>query len=146
MVPAFLRLGRLSLLLALLLPCITALCTWLLAGPGAQLRFWLPMAALTTFAVIGAVGLGAILERRLRPALERFGEEQARFLDELPVRSIPAAITVSAGLSLFLELAVIRWHGTEWQVFALYKNFSLLACFLGLGLGYALARARAWTA
>jgi spermidine synthase len=142
MVPAFLRLGRLSLLLALLLPCITASCTWLLAGLGAQLKFWLPMAALMTLAVIGAVGLGAILERRLGPALERFGEEQARFLDELPVRSIPAAITVSAGLSLFLELAVIRWHGTEWQVFALYKNFSLLACFLGLGLGYALARAR----
>ena len=33
--------------------------------------------------------------------------------------------------------------GTEWETFAFYKNFGLLACFLGLGLGYALAgRAR----
>jgi len=42
-------------------------------------------------------------------------------------------------LSLFLELAVIRWQGTVFEFFAFYKNFGLLACFAGLGLGYALA-------
>ena len=31
--------------------------------------------------------------------------------------------------------------GSEWELFAFYKNLSLLACFAGLGLGYALARA-----
>ena len=71
--------------------------------------------------------------------LERLGEAQARFLDQLPKQRIPLAIAVSAGTSLFLELSVIRWQGTEWEIFAFYKNFTLLACFLGLGLGYTLA-------
>jgi hypothetical protein len=32
-------------------------------------------------------------------------------------------------VSLFLELAVIRWLGEVLPVFAFYKNFALLACF-----------------
>ena len=122
-VPAFLRFGRLSLLLAVLLPFVAVSCTWLLDRLGAQPRFWLPVTAMAMLAVIGALGLGASIERRLGPVLEHLGEAQARFLDQLPPRGIPLAIAVSAGLSLFLELAVIRWLGTEWQVFALYKNF-----------------------
>ena len=50
-----------------------------------------------------------------------------------------AAILASAALSLFLELSVIRWQGTVFEFFAFYKNFGLLTCFAGLGLGYALA-------
>ena len=33
---------------------------------------------------------------------------------------------------------MIRWQATVFELFAFYKNFSLLACFAGLGLGYAL--------
>jgi hypothetical protein len=46
---------------------------------------------------------------------------------------------LSAVLSLFLELTLIRWQSSVLAFLAFYKNFSLLACFAGLGLGYALA-------
>jgi len=65
--------------------------------------------------------------------------DQATFLATVPGRYVDLAIVVSAGLSLFLELAVIRWQATVFEFFAFYKNFGLLSCFVGLGLGYALA-------
>jgi SAM-dependent methyltransferase len=56
----------------------------------------------------------------------------------MPDRYVGLAIFTSAALSLFLELSIIRWQATVFELFAFYKNFSLLACFAGLGLGYAL--------
>src|SRR5262249_49922603 len=52
---------------------------------------------------------------------------------------VDLAIALAAALSLFLELALIRWQSSVLEFLAFYKNFSLLACFAGLGLGYALA-------
>jgi hypothetical protein len=139
-IATFLRFVRLLILAALLLPFIIVACTRLMGyGVGTPTIFWVPVAGLAGLAVVGARGLGLHLERRLCPALQVLGEAQARYVDELPRARVPLAIAVSAGLSLFLELAVIRWHGSVWEVFAFYKNFSLLGCFLGLGLGYALA-------
>src|SRR5690349_1205719 len=43
-------------------------------------------------------------------------------------------------LSLFLELLMIRWISSEIRVFAYFKNFVLIACFLGFGLGCYLSR------
>ncbi len=77
--------------------------------------------------------------RRLHPSIESLSLAQARFVDQIPDRYVGSAILFSAAVSLFLELAMIRWQGTVWQVFAIYKNFSLLSCFAGLGLGYALS-------
>jgi len=37
-------------------------------------------------------------------------------------------------LSLFLELLMIRWISSEILIFAYFKNFVLIACFLGFGL------------
>lgn len=139
MISKFLRFLRLSIVLSFLLPLVVAACTWLLGGGGARAVFWGPVGVLSLLALGAALWLGGKFNR-LHPALEALGEAQARFLEQMPARQIPVAIALSAGLSLFLELAVIRWHGTVWEVFAFYKNFSLLACFLGLGLGYALAR------
>ena len=34
---------------------------------------------------------------------------------------------------------MIRWLASVFPVFAFFKNFTLLACFLGLGAGYAVA-------
>lgn len=45
-------------------------------------------------------------------------------------------------LSLFLEMLMIRWVSSEIRVFAYFKNFVLLACFLGFGLGCMLCRRR----
>jgi spermidine synthase/fumarate reductase subunit C len=51
-------------------------------------------------------------------------------------------LCVVSFLTLFAELAVIRWIGTEIRVFAYVKNLALLLCFLGFGLGCALAKSR----
>ncbi len=45
-------------------------------------------------------------------------------------------------LGLFLELLMIRWISSEVQIFAYFKNFVLIACFLGFGLGCYLVRRR----
>jgi spermidine synthase len=77
---------------------------------------------------------------RLEPYLEKEARDHANFLDSLPARYVSAAIVLSAALSLSLELAMIRWQATTFEFFAFYKNYGLLACFAGLGLGYALAK------
>ncbi len=44
-----------------------------------------------------------------------------------------------SGLGLFFELAVIRWLSGEVRLFSYFKNLPLLAAFLGLSIGYAVA-------
>jgi SAM-dependent methyltransferase len=41
---------------------------------------------------------------------------------------------------LFLELLMIRWVSSEITIFAYFKNFVLIACYLGFGLGCYLSR------
>lgn len=77
--------------------------------------------------------------RRLEPLLDANAAAQTQFLDTVDVRYVDLAIATAAALSLFLELAMIRWQSSVLEFLAFYKNFSLLACFAGLGLGYALA-------
>jgi len=93
--------------------------------------------------IIGAalIGSWALFHglRKLAPVLDANAAAQAQFLDTLDLRYVDLAILFSAALSLFLELALIRWQSSVLQFLAFYKNFSLLACFAGLGLGYALA-------
>ena len=45
-------------------------------------------------------------------------------------------------LSLYLEMLTIRWVSSEIRIFAYFKNFVLIACFLGFGLGCYLCRRR----
>ncbi|MBP7864350.1 MAG: hypothetical protein KA419_00260 [Acidobacteria bacterium] len=88
-----------------------------------------------------ALGFTLLLTlKKLEAFLALHARHAVIFLDEMPDQWIPLAIIGSAAGSLALELAIIRWQGTVWEVFAFYKNFSLLACFAGLGLGYSLAR------
>jgi hypothetical protein len=77
--------------------------------------------------------------KKLVAFIDASAQAQARFLDTLNAKHADAAILFSAALSLFLELGIIRWQSSVLPFFAFYKNFSLLACFVGLGLGYALA-------
>src|SRR5690349_1377019 len=93
---------------------------------------------LICMAVIATAAFYYVLNR-LAPLIDANAPEQAQFLDKFNSRYVPIAIIASAALSLFLELAVIRWQSTVLEFFAFYKNYSLLACFVGLGLGYALA-------
>lgn len=54
-------------------------------------------------------------------------------------RAVFDLFLVSA-LSLFVELVFIRWAASEVRMLAFYKNFALIAAFLGLGLGFAYKR------
>jgi SAM-dependent methyltransferase len=49
-------------------------------------------------------------------------------------------LLLASFLTLFAELAFIRWMAVEIRVFAYFKNLALLLCFLGFGIGCALAR------
>jgi hypothetical protein len=37
--------------------------------------------------------------------------------------------------TLYVEIMLIRWLGTEVRIFAYFQNLALIACFLGFGLG-----------
>jgi predicted branched-subunit amino acid permease len=52
-------------------------------------------------------------------------------------RAIPTKIDLLlfSGLALYAESVLIRWMGAEIRMFAYLKNFTLLAAFLGLGIG-----------
>lgn len=53
--------------------------------------------------------------------------------------SYTSLILVSV-FGLFLELLIIRWVSSEIRIFAYFKNFVLIACFLGFGMGCFLCR------
>jgi hypothetical protein len=80
--------------------------------------------------------------RRWGHEIDVLADEQVDALDRLHDRWVDSAIAGSAALSLVLELVLIRWQGATLPVFAFYKNFGVLACFAGLGLGYALSGRR----
>lgn len=42
--------------------------------------------------------------------------------------------------SLLIELVVIRWMSSDVRAFSVFKTFPLIACFIGLGVGYASAK------
>lgn len=136
MTAPYLRLVKVALVTGTALPLVVILCSRAL--PGAQPASFLP--ELLLFAAILAVNLALLLLlSRGGQTIDADARAQAAFLDGLPARTQGLAILASAALSLFLELAVIRWQATVFEFFAFYKNLGLLSCFAGLGLGYALA-------
>src|SRR5947209_5265331 len=64
-----------------------------------------------------------------------FEADYAKQSTEAKIKSI-VLVTM---LSLLLELVLIRWLASMFPVYSFYKNFTMLACFLGLGAGYAVA-------
>ncbi|HKM66444.1 MAG TPA: hypothetical protein VJX70_04695 [Candidatus Acidoferrum sp.] len=51
-------------------------------------------------------------------------------------------LALASVFGLFLELLMIRWVSSEIRMFAYFKNFVLIACFLGFGLGCYLSKRR----
>ena len=143
MFKTYLRLVKWVFLACCLVPVVSAACTLVnIVNSGQPFS---PVATLAKVALLAAAFLippaaGWWLLRRYEAALEANARGQAGFLETIAPRHVNLAIFSAAALSLFLELVVIRWQGTIFQVFAFYKNFSLLACFAGLGLGYALSK------
>lgn len=97
-----------------------------------------------------AVALGAVLivaaavfrslHARYHQAANRDMAAFAEAVDGLTGWARWGDLALASILGLFLEVALIRWHGTEFRACAYFKNITLLACFLGLGLGFARAR------
>jgi SAM-dependent methyltransferase len=52
----------------------------------------------------------------------------------------PIGVALASILGLYLEMLLIRWISSEIRIFAYFKNFVLIACFLGFGLGCYLCR------
>jgi SAM-dependent methyltransferase len=117
------------------LPFLTYLASRIMQGEPLQGHYTTLL--LTIVALVLPLFLRPVL-RRLEPLIDAAAERQAEFLHSIPHGYLGIAIFTSAALSLFLELSIIRWQATVFELFAFYKNFSLLACFAGLGLGYAL--------
>src|SRR5712672_2239266 len=46
-----------------------------------------------------------------------------------------ARLFLISAIALYTEVVLIRWMSAEIRMFAYLKNFTLFACFLGLGLG-----------
>ena len=69
-------------------------------------------------------------------------EEQSSALEQVPQTWVPWAIFLASTAALFVEMVMVRWHASCFHAFAIFKNVSLLSCFLGLGIGYGLSGRR----
>jgi len=141
MIKPFTRLLELACFVSLLAPGFIRSTAQLSSrrADGSSMTGTLLIAALS----IGLAGVSTFIFSRFMkkasPFLDAGAQRQADFLGSFDSRYVDLAIFTAAALSLFLELAVIRWQATVFEFFAFYKNFGLLSCFAGLGLGYALA-------
>jgi len=86
--------------------------------------------------------LSKITSDKFANFFERQSDKQTRLVELIPPKYVPLAVIASAALSLVLELVVIRWQTCEIDFLAFFKNFGLIACFAGLGIGYSLARSK----
>src|ERR1700745_3543677 len=57
------------------------------------------------------------------------------YLEDSPRTRILWPLFLVSFASLYLEVLLIRWIGTEVRVFAYFQNLALIACFLGFGIG-----------
>ncbi len=83
---------------------------------------------------------GSVLAVALLAGYRLFLKPRERDLSSAPGQWNLSTLLLASALTLFAELALIRWVATEVRVFAYVKNLALLLCFLGFGLGCALAR------
>jgi spermidine synthase len=96
----------------------------------------------TAVLVVGAVGVAVHWRQRWLPRLLAEAQAHTDSLDALPPPAAGRWIALASGVALFVEMVLVRWQASTFQLFAYYKNVSLLAGFLGLGIGYACGRRR----
>src|ERR1700712_4748759 len=64
-------------------------------------------------------------------------------VDKIPERpdyAVVRRLVLGSALMLFLELALIRWLGSNVVHLSYFSNFVLLGSFLGIGLGFLIAK------
>jgi spermidine synthase len=86
--------------------------------------------------VVAVFIVHAVFKRlRATPAMRRL---------EFPVEELGGfsyrQLVLVSFLSMFAEMLMIRWVSSEIRIFAYFKNFVLVACFLGFGRGCYLSR------
>jgi spermidine synthase len=101
-----------------------------------------PFSSLVLLLLISALAVFVVyrLFRRLRAASETPSQTELR-PEQLGGFTYRQLIIISL-LSLFVEMLMIRWVSSDIRIFAYFKNFVLVACFLGFGLGCYLCRRR----
>jgi SAM-dependent methyltransferase len=129
---------RVALVGSVLMPLVVASGTLL---PVVPLPLWQKgafVAVLGLFAVLFFRSCQKLFGKFVEP-FAKYSDETYSFLANIPPGWHSLAIITSAAVSLILELSIIRWQSSEFEFFAFYKNFSLIACFAGLGVGYGCA-------
>jgi hypothetical protein len=79
---------------------------------------------------------------RWRSWWDTLHDEQTQALEQLPAAWTRVAVVATSALALYVELVLVRWHASCFHAFAIFKNVSLLSCFLGLGIGFGLSGRR----
>jgi hypothetical protein len=72
------------------------------------------------------IGIAAVCQ----PIKDRFA-----FAPQSLSGTVLGNLALASFLSMFLELLMIRWISSEIRIFAFFKNFVLVACFFGFGMG-----------
>ena len=94
----------------------------------------LPLSSLAFLVLIAALSIFLVYQvfNRLRATSATPGrlEIDVAALGGFSYRQLVLVILVS----LFVEMLMIRWVSSEIRIFAYFKNFVLVACFLGFGL------------
>jgi spermidine synthase len=94
----------------------------------------MPPSVAAVFAILSIGGLLLVLW-----LFRQLNQENPRFSFRVTEPSTYGLVLASAA-GLYLELLLIRWISSEIRVFAYFKNFVLIACFLGFGIGCYLCR------
>src|SRR6266853_1655431 len=87
--------------------------------------------------LLGSVLLLFVWIYRDRAGWKALGERlDTFFAPERPATgNVLVQLFVVSFATLYIEMMLIRWIGTEVRIFAFFQNLALIACFLGFGLG-----------
>jgi len=138
MIPTYAICIRTVLTGLLILPFILIVCAKFLPDNVIQSDVYFLISGLALVSIL-VIWRFQKLFNRVTALSDQMAADQFDQIANMPMKYVPVALVVATGLSLFFELSLIRWHSAVFEFFSFYKNFSLLACFAGLGLGYALA-------
>jgi spermidine synthase len=79
------------------------------------------------------------LRSRWQSWWDHLHDSHSAFIDTIPPTWARVAVFSASALTLYVEMVMVRWHASCFHAFAIFKNVSLLSCFLGLGIGYGLS-------
>lgn len=92
---------------------------------------------LILFLSLAAVALILTAAYWKRAALQRGAERLSVWFspERPPAKGVMLSLFFASFATLYVEVMMIRWIGTEVRIFAYIQNLALIGCFLGFGLG-----------